>query len=310
MPLKITRSSDPITVDRLTCVIYAQPGIGKTSLSFTANNPLLLDFDRGSHRAVNRKDTVQIETWADVAAISAEDVEPYDTVILDTAGRALDVLTEYIMGDPKNTTKDRAKLSIQGYGVLKNTFTGFCKRLNTFGKDVILIAHMDEQKSGDEVVERLDVTGGSKGEIYKAADMMGRLIMVGGRRELRFSPSDTSFGKNPGQLQPILVPDHSDPAFATIMANAIEATKTRLNELTEAQKEAITEQEWFRKALPKIDSADKINGLLDRATASGRVAKALVNDRAKELGLTYSKNDGLYVAPSITPGAPEISEAA
>lgn len=52
MTLRITRSADPITVERLNVCIYAQPGIGKTSLGFTADAPLLLDFDQGAHRCM------------------------------------------------------------------------------------------------------------------------------------------------------------------------------------------------------------------------------------------------------------------
>lgn len=299
MPLKITPASEPIKVERLTCVIYAQPGIGKTSLAFSSDTPLLLDFDQGAHRAVNRGDSVQIEKWSDVAAMTAQDLAPYSTVVMDTAGRALDVLTAHLMDNPKNTTKDRTKLSIQGYGALKSEFVGFCKRLNTFGKDVILIAHMDEQKSGDEVVERLDVTGGSKNEIYKSADMMGRLVMMNGKRELRFSPSDTAFGKNPGQLDPVLVPDHADPAFATVMASVLAQTKDRLNTLTEAQKEAIAEQTWFHENLPAVEDADGINALLSRASSAGRTVKAMVNARAHELGLTFDKAAGEYATQKV-----------
>ena len=90
MSIKITRAADPIVVDRLNVVIYGPPGIGKSSLAFTADKPLLLDFDLGGHRAANRKDIVRVESWADVANISIEDLAPFQTVVMDTAGRALD----------------------------------------------------------------------------------------------------------------------------------------------------------------------------------------------------------------------------
>ena len=156
MALKITRSADPITVERLNLCLYAPPGIGKTSLAFTASNPLLLDFDQGSHRAANRKDAVRVSSWDDVAGITADDLAGYDTVIVDTAGRALDILSaDIIRKDPKKGYG--GSLNLQGYGVLKAQFTAFLKLLNGFGKDVVLIAHMDEQRNGDEVIERLDV---------------------------------------------------------------------------------------------------------------------------------------------------------
>jgi hypothetical protein len=293
--LKITRASDPITVDRLNMVIYGPPGIAKTSLAFTAEAPLLLDFDKGSHRAANRKDVVRVEAWSDVVGITAEDLAPFKTVIVDTAGRALDALTvDIIAANPKHGRG--GALTLQGYGELKARFGSFLKLLNSFGKDVVLIAHMDEQRNGDDVVERLDVQGGSKGEIYKAADAMGRLVIVNGQRWLRFSPTDAAFGKNPGQLEPLQVPHFDSPEFDGFLGGVIQQTKDRLNELTEVQKEAVAEQQWFRSALANVTTADQINGLLGRASAAGRASKIMVRDHANKLGLTFDKSSMLYVA--------------
>jgi len=293
MPLKITRASDPIPVERLNVVIYAPPGIGKTSLAFTADAPLLLDFDNGAHRAANRKDTVRVNAWSEVTSLTEDDLAPYKTVVVDTAGRALDALTaDIIRTDPKG--HKNGALTLPGYGVLKNRFGQFLKLLNSFGKDVVLIAHMDEQRNGDEIIERLDIQGGSKGEIYKAADAMGRIAMENGQRWLKFSPSDASFGKNPGQLEPLKIPHHTAPEFDGYLGRVIQQIKDRLNEMTEVQREAAAEQQWFRDALPKVNDAEGINALLDRARAAGTASKALLNARATDLGLAFDKTAGQY----------------
>ncbi len=220
MALKITKAADPITVDRLNMVIYGPPGIAKTSLAFTADAPLLLDFDNGSHRAANRKDVVRVASWSDIAGIDAGDLEPFKTVIVDTAGRALDALSvDIIKSNPKHGRG--GALTLQGYGELKSRFGSFLKLLNSFGKDVILIAHMDEQRNGDDVIERLDVQGGSKGEIYKAADAMGRLVIENKQRWLMFSPTDAAFGKNPGQLEPLKVPHFESADFEGFLGRVI-----------------------------------------------------------------------------------------
>lgn len=300
MPLKITKAADPIKVERLNVVIYAPPGIGKTSLAFTADAPLLLDFDNGSHRAAGRKDVVRVENWGDVVGITAEDLAPYSTVIVDTAGRALDAITaDIIKTDPKG--HKNGALTLPGYGTLKTRFTGFMKLMNSFGKDVILIAHMDEQRNGDDVIERLDVQGGSKSEIYKAADAMGRIVMEGGKRYLKFSPADAAFGKNPGQLEPLLIPHNDAPEFDGFLARVITATKDKLNTLSEEQKAAKAEQDWFRENLPKVENAEGINGLIERAKKAGKACVMLLHGRAGDLGLIGDKTSGTYVPkPSET----------
>lgn len=296
MALRITKASDTIKVDRINTVIYSQPGSGKTSLAFTSESPLLLDFDMGSHRAANRKDIVQVRDWSDIASITADDLEPFATVIIDTAGRALDVLTaDIIRVNPKHGRG--GALTLQGYGELKSRFTSFLKLLNSFGKDVVLIAHMDEQRNGDEIVERLDVQGGSKGEIYKAADAMGRLVIADGKRWLRFSPTDAAFGKNPGQLEPLLIPAPDSADFDGFLGRIIQRIKDRLNEMTEAQREALEEQNWFREHLPSIEDAEGINGLIERARQAGRSVSIMLTDRAKAIGLVFDKEASEFVAP-------------
>lgn len=294
MALKITRAADPIKVERLNLVLYAAPGLGKTSTAFTAEAPLLLDFDNGSYRSANRKDVVRVSEWSDVAGITAEDLAPFKTVIVDTAGRALDALSvDIIRLNPKHGRG--GALTLQGFGELKSRFGSFLKLLNSFGKDVVLIAHMDEQRNGDDIIERLDVQGGSKGEIYKTADAMGRLVLQGGQRKLLFSPADAAFGKNPGQLPPLDVPHFEKPEFATFLAGVIQQTKDRLNQMTEEQKKTQAEIEWFRETLPNVETADDLNGLLGRVAQAPQVCKIMMRDRARNLSLEYDKTAGAFV---------------
>lgn len=295
MGLRIIRAAEPITVDRLNLTIYAAPGLGKTSIAFTAEAPLLLDFDRGVHRAANRRDAVQVNTWQDVTSITAEDLEDYSTIVVDTAGRALDLLTvDILRRNPKMGYG--GSLSLQGYGQLKSEFSAWLKTINAFGKDVVLIAHMDEQRKGDEVIERLDVQGSSKNEIYKTADAMARLSIVDGRRTLNFSPTDTSFGKNPGQLDPIVVPHPDKPEFSTFLAGVITRIKARLNEQTEEQRVAQEALEAWRLKLETADTADAINALLPTAKDAPRSHQALLNARAQDIGLVFDKKNGVYAA--------------
>src|SRR6185436_10349945 len=189
--LKITKSSDPIVVKNIVLCVYGVPGLGKTSTGFTADGPLLLDFDHGAQRSRNRRDSVQIQSWSDVASMTQADLVAHKTLVVDTAGRGLDCLTaDIIDADPKMGRG--GNLTLQGYGALKGQFVGWLRLVRSFGLDVVLLAHSDEQRKGDELIERLDAQGGSKNEIYKCADVMGRLYLDKGKRILNFSPTDTA----------------------------------------------------------------------------------------------------------------------
>lgn len=291
MALKITRAADPITVERLNVCLYGPPGIGKTSVAFTAESPLLLDFDQGAHRAANRKDIVRVTAWGDVADMNADDLEPFRTVIVDTAGRALDHLTADIIRRNPKAGRGGA-LTLQGYGTLKAEFVAWLKALNTFGKDVVLVAHMDEQRNGDDIIERLDVQGGSKGEIYKAADAMGRLAIRDGKRWLNFSPTDAAFGKNPGQLDPLAVP-HPDRDGA-FLANVMQSIKDRLNSMTAEQAKAQELLATWRDGIAGMESADEFNAALGQVKQQPKAIQAMFAEAATARGLTFDKKAGKY----------------
>lgn len=291
MSLKIVRAADPLFVEDIVIVVYGAPGLGKSTLGFSADAPILLDFDRGAYRAANRGDSVQVERWDDVTSITAEDLAEFKTVVVDTAGRALDVLSADIIR--RNAKMGRGgALTLQGYGQLKSEFTAWLKMVKSMGKDVVLIAHSSEDKSGDDLIERLDVQGGSKGEIYKSADAMGRLNMINGKRILNFNPSDTSFGKNPGQLPALPVPEIAvEPQF---LGGVIGTIKERLNSLSAAQQErqhAIAE--WFDR-ICEIKSAEDANALVKECQTVSKdiqpTVKGALHKRAKDIGLVFESN--------------------
>lgn len=301
MTLRILKASDPLEVKQLVTCIYAQPGIGKTSLAFTSEAPLLLDFDKGAHRSAFRKDTVQVSSWADVAAINAEDLKPYKTIVLDTAGRALDALGVDIIAKNPKMGRGGGALTLPGFGELKDRFKAYTALVRSFGLDLVLIVHSDEQRSGDEVIERLDVTGGSKNEIYKSADLMGRIMMRGGKRVLTFNPSDTAFGKNPAELPEFEVPHLAqDPHF---FARIIADTKTALNRQSAAQQHAAQVlADWQAKfgELATVESFnDMIGTVRDSAPEDMREnVGRMLTKAAKSKGFAFDKKAGHFTAPA------------
>lgn len=294
MAIKVTKADEVIEVKQLCFTIYSQPGLGKTSLAFTASNPLMLDFDKGSYRAVDRKDVVQVEAWEDVAGITAKDVEAYDTIIIDTVGKALDALAQNILKGNSRLGYGGA-LNQQGWGQLGTRFTSFLKMLKGFGKDVILISHMDEKQDGDQIKERLKIQGGSKDLVLTDSDMIARISIQNKERFLVFNPTETAFGKDPAGIGFMPVPDASSDEFATCLADILTSTKEKLNSLSEAQIAHKGEVEWFAQQLPNMFTADEINGVLSRAKKAGRDVAKMVADRAKNLGFDFDPDAREYV---------------
>lgn len=294
MALNITKADEVITVDTLCWTIYSNPGLGKTSLAFTASNPLLLDFDKGAYRAVDRKDTVQIGLWDDVAQITAQDLEPYDTVILDTVGKALEFLAAKIIAENPRMGYGGA-LNQQGWGQLGVKFRAFLSSLRRHNKDIILISHMDEKHDGDEIKERLKIQGGSKDLVLTDSDMIARISISNKRRLLVFSPTETSFGKDPAGFSSMEVPDAASEEFARFGAKCLSDAKEAMNALSEAQIQRKSEVEWFKGHLPQILDADGINAILGRAKMAGRDVAKMVVDRAEELGLEFDAQKREYV---------------
>lgn len=254
--LKITKATDKVEIPAVKLVIYGQPGTGKTSISFTAEQPLLLDFDGGAYRSGFRKDSVQINDWKDIAQMKPEDLRDYQTVVVDTVGRCLDLLAADIIRTKPKLAQGSGALSMQGWGELKARFAAWTKNLQTMGKDLVLIAHDKEDKRGDDVVMRPDVQGGSYGEIFKIADGVGYLCAGQKGNQLDFSPTEKYVGKNPAGFEQINVPHLAkEPDF---LAGLIQQMKDRLGNLSEESAKVAAEVEAY---LAKIEVIENLAGL-------------------------------------------------
>lgn len=310
MALRIVTASEPIRVETIVLAIYGPPGVGKSSLGFSAHAPLLLDTDAGAYRSAFRRDSVQATNWDAIAGITKQDVAPYNTVIMDTAGRALDLLSaDIIANDPKRGRG--GALDLQGYGILKTRFAAYLKHVRSFGLDVVLIAHSDEKQQGDEIIERLDMQGASKQEVYKSADSMARLGIVGGKRVLNFSPTETRFGKDPAGLGAVEIPHlSSSPHF---LGELIDRIKLSLNaQSTSAKATADKFTEWTDRCRAASTPAELTALIVE--TRGDKKLKNLLNIEATSRGLVFDAVASGFVpangsAPKAAPAAqPPVSQ--
>jgi hypothetical protein len=283
-------------IERVIVALYGGPGMRKTTIAFTAEDPICLDFDGGSYRATNRKDVVPIERWKDAALMQASDFAGYKTAIVDTTGRALDKLAAQLIADDAKNATPAGALSLQGYGALKSTFGAWLDRLKSFGLDIVLVQHAAEERKGDDVIERLDVQGGSRGEIHKSADAMGRIFNLNGETWLDFNPTNAAFGKNPGKFPALhFTSPETDPRF---LGNVITEIKRVLNSQSETvramrEKIAAAKAEFETLGTPEAFTAKAVE--LTTANAEHAIKAALIQVAGGK-GFEYSRTDKAFKA--------------
>lgn len=289
--MRIIKGTETIPVEHPVFLVYGQPGIGKSTLGYSCKNPLTLDFDKGVHRAANRRDTLLIDSWADVVALNREVLAPYDSVIADTVGRCLDLIVSDIAEtDPKKAPGGNPTL--QGYGLLKTRFRNWMAQLRSWDKDVLLIAHDKEDKDGDTRIVRPDVIGGSYAEIMKVADFVAYLYMSGKDRLLDFNPTDRWVGKNPAQWKPVKLPAVAKAQH--VMEGLFDDGRKALGGISEESAKVMLQVDDWRTALLDYTTAEECNGALaDIQEIKSPIVKpqveTLFRERVKALGLAYSK---------------------
>lgn len=293
--LKIVKATEPMPIENVVVTVYAAPSHGKTSLAFTAEKALLLDFDKGSYRAARRGDAVQVAAWSDVGGMTAEDLLPYSTIVVDTAGRALDALAQDIIANNPKAGRSDGSLTLQGFGTLKGRFAQWQAFLRSLGKDLVLICHMDEQRNGDETLERIDAQGASKNEIYKSSDAMCRIRLdARDGRYLDFDPHQGGFGKNPAALPRIPFPNPAQ--VPDTLAKVIAQIKVSINRMTTEQATASAESDKWHAAIEEAKTLDDFNALLPLAKeGKDRAVITLIASEAKKRGYKADKASGLYV---------------
>lgn len=299
MAIKITSANESIEVKNIKILIYGQPGVWKTSIAFTSESPLLLDFDQGSYRSEFRKDVVQIETWQDIAQMTEEDLKSYSTICVDTVGRLLDVMTSHIIKENPKLARSSGALTLQGYGELKANYAQWLKRLIGYGKDIVLIAHDREDKKGDDLIVRPDIQGGSYGEVFKQSDGIAYMYRTPKGIMLDFSPND-GVGKNVVNFSIMQVPNfHQQPKY---LAEIIQQIKDAMNRLgTEGQKVKASIDEW-RNKISELKTDKEINKIIPEIKKISDKSiqlqvKHILNNQAQQLELIYegSKDSGKYV---------------
>lgn len=291
--MKVYNANEIIESAGLVALIYGEPGIGKTTLANSAPNSLLLDFDRGAHRASFGKKVVQFDSWQDLVDSESELnklIEESESIIIDTAGTLLDYLTSYLV----DTQPLLAKNSIKLWGEIKKSFTSFFTPLKRSGKNIIFIAHAKEKEEGDVRIKRPLIQGSSYDLLMQSCDLIGFYSIKNNKRILTFDLSDTIVAKNCAGIEPILIPDLS--ISQNTMKEIISKTKNALLQRIEENEEAIDiVDKWVKfaeTAEPTIIFEAVKEAQLKKTVKTG--VWAAIQQTMKKRGYEFNKDKSVF----------------
>ena len=283
----IVRKNESFPERPVIITLYGTPGVGKTSVACTAENPILVDCDRGADRSCFRADTIIAQKWADVTEQDGE-FKNYSTCILDTAKAILDdyLMVHVIEKDYKLKTN-----KLKAYGAIGDEFKAFTNTRRSESSDIVVIAHAKEEKDGDVTKFSPDITGQSKDLILRISDQVGFVTMVNNKRIITFDPTDRTIGKNVARIEPIEIPNEKDPAYKTFMSEIIAKVKASIRQQSEQQ---IADQKTIDDFQLKVEGctdSDSLMGVFkDTKTHTNHIQAAvwkLLQVKGKTLSLVY-----------------------
>jgi hypothetical protein len=303
---------------KIKMIIAGFPGIGKSTLSLSAPNPLHIDIDEGVDRvsAEHRKDTLVFTDYNEmvndlIKYNENKELDVYETFVIDTGGKLLDIMKPAVIKEnPQNGQRD-GSLTMKGYGAVGTKFKQFMDLLISMGKHVIVVFHAKEEKDGDNTRLRIAVEGQTKDKIWEYMDLGGFVEMHGKARTIGFSNCERYFAKGTHgisgtyeipHLENNAPNDFLQHLFGKVIQDLQEGAK-------KASKDKITYDNAM-KVKPFIDSSsnlEQINSMLTRilelphALTSEKELKTHLMQKAKELGFSYDKDKQTFVESNSNP---------
>lgn len=287
----------------ISCLIYGQPGTGKTTLALSADKPVLIDLDRGLYRVEKRFQcpSLQVENYQQILdLLKSGELAPFNTIVIDTLGKLVDRMGDYVARQNPKFKQGDGTLSMKAWGAIKVQFTALVKQIFNSNKSVIFVAHEKEDKDGDIRFVRPDVSGSSGKDIVKELDLMGYMEMKGNKRTVSFTPNEKYYAKNALNLPPVIeVPDTtSGNTFFRDKIVAAVAEKRR------QEAELLADYESLKNVIEtKVGEIKDITGLnevygeirgLQVIWDSQIFANKMLKEKAVELKAKYSKETGKF----------------
>jgi hypothetical protein len=287
-------------------LIYGQPGIGKSTIALSAPKPFFIDTENGLKR-VNPEYSAMagkavVETYDDILDIlNSDKLDKYDTIIIDTAGRLVDKINNWLYKTNQKQKKGDGSPSMQGWGAIKVAFSNFIKLVESKNKSVIFVAHEKEDKIDERLFKRPDIAGSSGKELVKDLDFIGYMSKIGNKATIDFNPSESYYAKNSIGTDDFLEFSKIKGLNNFLAKEVFEKAKNqKLNDSELGAKFAllIAEIEGDINDIKTIEQANKyykeVYNKHQKIWSSDIVERNLLAERMEDLDFEFDKKDGEF----------------
>lgn len=285
-------------------IIAGVPGIGKTTLSLSSPKPLLIDLDKGVSRVVARyrTDVDEVDTYEELFDdLKNTDLTPYETIIIDTGGKLLEMLKPVVIKEDAKNGKRDGNLSLQGYGAVKRKFAQFVAFIKELGKHVIFVFHATEVSLADDINGlRIRMEGSSKDEIWDDIDIGGFVEMIGNKRTIGFSNCSRYYAKGTHGINGVYdIPTLENGSKNDFLTQLFKTIQGELNnENLEASKYA--EVMKLLDDVKKCSELEGVNKMFEVIKTTGHYLTSkeelwfALTEQAKSLGFSFNKEKKLF----------------
>lgn len=296
------------TENKFRVLIAGYPGIGKTTLGLSAPKPLLIDVDFGINRTMAsvRKDYIQPESYEELLNDLKGDLSDYETIVIDTGGKLLDLMKAYVIkNDIKNAKKD-GTLSLQGYGAVGREFSKFMNYIYfELRKHCVIIFHAVEEKQDEDTKLRILVEGSTKNTVWQNVELGGFIEMRGNKKTIEFDNCERYFAKSSfGIKGNYTIPELDGTQPNDFLTKLFEQANKNIQEESKVfEKERKQYQEVINKYIPIVESMtvenvnevmDLIKNIDDHILTSEKEIKDHFAKKIKELNLVWNKDKQQY----------------
>lgn len=306
----IKQESQNFTEENLIMILNGLPGVGKTTLAFSAPDVLLIDFDKGVKRTKpeHRKDIISISSYDELLNdIRNPQMKNYKTVVFDTCGQFIDLLKEWAA--KQGYAKKDGSVSLQGFGVVKQEFLRFSSEIKKTHNIIYLFHTLKEKDQDGNPVYDLMCEGATKQTVWIPTDVGAYMEIINGERKLHFAPSQfwsakKSYGISDTYSVPTLKEGQANDFLESLFAQIKENIQSECESMYERKKiyqTAVAEGIEIVNSINTAEDAERASVEMKKiihALTSEAEVKDSFRKHIAELGISWDKAGKKWVQNS------------